>query len=812
MDLDQEITKIPYPTLLKLSQHLDVGNNDMNWRALIANIPDQIYDDTQIETFALAVHEYYGSPAMSLLRNLGDRMRTVRQLISYLEKMSHEKCLCLLKLPERIRLLQVPLSQTVQAGPQSQAVLACNAKGFPFPHYCWYRAYAETNGDRKDVKLEEVQNETDRVLRISPVWEKHSGAYCCKVYHTINGAMKEVFTDWAYLEVCPASEEDSYFLDEDAEQMLKPQIVQQPPVSLSVRPGKPIKVTCLATGCPTPKYQWYRYGYSCRDSPLEPHALRDQTDKTLYWAQSTTGDQGKYCCRVWNKAGCATSITVSINVDARLAESYPDKIEVVRHPQSISCRIGEPQILACHAVVSQGTLYYQWYLNHQEIPKATQPELHFLQVKPEDHGVYQCRVYNEYACVFSNEAMLDVIGGMIAPTSNCQFYATDKVALLIGNLDYRSAGQLKAPEVDVEELTKVLSELEFKVVSLLDLNLQEMIFAIKAFCDLLNSGVYGLFYFSGHGFETDGQSYLVPVDARTGYSTTECMCDQQVLDLMQYRNTALNVLLLDICRKANDDKDEAPAKFQPKVKGNTVFGYAAQTNTQAWEVDGQPSGIFTKYLIKRIRQAKKITHVLEDVMEDVHHDHCGYGRQYPSLSHDLNEARSLRDPINPSGHTQEINARSKMWAEAHLLPKNPIWMKFGHDVMVGIDLATRFSNVMLMHTYIPPNCMGEATNCHVKLENFSPELDINMQQHDVGFGEYPSQTIVKMIVTTVRNLQRLRGDLECTVTVEGMYRGKPFKETLPLFIHKPLVSKLWQTKHYAIPSEDSCPDSSTSTE
>ncbi|XP_022105667.1 mucosa-associated lymphoid tissue lymphoma translocation protein 1-like isoform X2 [Acanthaster planci] len=765
--------------------------------------------------FALAIHEYYGSPSLNLLRNLGSRGRTVRQLISYLDKMSHEKCLSLLKKPEKLRLLQIPCSQSVQAGPHSLVVLACNAKGFPYPQYCWYRAFAQTSGDQKEVKLEELENETDRVLRISPVREKHSGAYCCKVYHTINGAISQVFTDWAYLEVYPASydnERDFLDSDEDLEHIAKPEIIQQPPVSLSVRPGKPIKVTCMATGCPTPKYQWYRYGYSSRDGPLEPHALRDQTDKTLYWAQSTTGDQGKYCCRVWNKAGCITSITVSINVDARLAESYPDKIEVVRHPQSISCRIGEPQILACHAAVSQGNLYYQWYHNHQEIPNAKQPEFHFLQVKPEDHGVYQCRVYNEYACVFSNEAMLNISGGLAPPTSNCRFYATDKVALLIGNMDYRSAEQLKAPEGDVENLTKVLSELDFKVVSLLDLNLQEMRFALSAFCDLLNSGVYGLFYFSGHGFESDGQSYLVPVDAGVGYSTKECICDQEVLDLMQYRNTALNTLLLDICRKPNDyPQKDPPEKFRPKVRGNTVFGYAAQTNTQAWEVDGQSSGIFTKYLIKRIRQAKKVSHVLEDVMEDVRNDCSANGIQYPAICHDLNEARSLCDPINPCGHTQEINARSRMWGEAHLLPESPMWVEFAHDIVVCVDLTTRFSNVMLMHTYIPPSCMGESTSCYVKLENFSPELDIKMDKQDVCF-EYPSQAVIKMIITTVRNLQRLRGDLECTVTVEGEYRGKPFKQSRPLVISKPLVSNLWQTKHYAVPSEATYPDMTASTE
>ena len=46
---------------------------------------------------------------------------------------------------------------------------------------------------------------SQRVLRISPVREKHSGAYCCKVYHTIDGVMSQLFTDWAYLEVYPAS-------------------------------------------------------------------------------------------------------------------------------------------------------------------------------------------------------------------------------------------------------------------------------------------------------------------------------------------------------------------------------------------------------------------------------------------------------------------------------------------------------------------------------------------------------------------------------------------------------------------------------
>lgn len=69
--------------------------------------------------------------------------------------------------------------------------------------------------------------------------------------------------------------------------------------------------------------------------------------------------------------------------------------------------------------------------------------------------------------------------------------ATDKVALLIGNLTYRNHPQLKAPMVDVYDLTNLLRQLNFKVVSLLDLTESEMRNAVEEFLSLLHKGVYG---------------------------------------------------------------------------------------------------------------------------------------------------------------------------------------------------------------------------------------------------------------------------------------------------------------------------------
>lgn len=79
------------------------------------------------------------------------------------------------------------------------------------------------------------------------------------------------------------------------------------------------------------------------------------------------------------------------------------------------------------------------------------------------------------------------------PLTRLFFFLTakDKVALLIGNMNYWEHPKLKAPLVDVYELTNLLRQLDFKVVSLLDLTEYEMCNAVDEFLLLLDKGVYG---------------------------------------------------------------------------------------------------------------------------------------------------------------------------------------------------------------------------------------------------------------------------------------------------------------------------------
>ena len=72
--------------------------------------------------------------------------------------------------------------------------------------------------------------------------------------------------------------------------------------------------------------------------------------------------------------------------------------------------------------------------------------------------------------------------------------------------------------------------------------------AIKVFAGLLDSGVYALFYFAGHGFEANGKSYLMPINASDKYECTENVSSNEVLQLMKEKEARLKVLLLDCCR------------------------------------------------------------------------------------------------------------------------------------------------------------------------------------------------------------------------------------------------------------------------
>ncbi|PNI69843.1 MALT1 isoform 1 [Pan troglodytes] len=444
----------------------------------------------------------------------------------------------------------------------------------------------------------------------------------------------------------------------------------------------------------------------------------------------------------------------------------PPGIKITINPESKAVLAGQFVKLCCRAT-GHPFVQYQWFKMNKEIPNGNTSELIFNAVHVKDAGFYVCRVNNNFTFEFSQWSQLDVCD---VPES---FQTKDKVALLIGNMNYREHPKLKAPLVDVYELTNLLRQLDFKVVSLLDLTEYEMRNAVDEFLLLLDKGVYGLLYYAGHGYENFGNSFMVPVDAPNPYRSENCLCVQNILKLMQEKETGLNVFLLDMCRK--------------RCQGAEAFEI---------QHSGLANGIFMKFLKDRLLEDKKITVLLDEVAEDMGKCHLTKGKQALEIRSSLSEKRALTDPIQGTEYSAESLVRNLQWAKAHELPES-MCLKFDCGVQIQLGFAAEFSNVMIIYTsivYKPP----EIIMCDAYVTDFPLDLDIDPKDANKGTPEETGSYLVSKdlpkhcLYTRLSSLQKLKEHLVFTVCLSYQYSGleDTVEDKQEVNVGKPLIAKL----------------------
>lgn len=135
----------------------------------------------------------------------------------------------------------------------------------------------------------------------------------------------------------------------------------------------------------------------------------------------------------------------------------------------------------------------------------------------------------------------------------CPITVCGKVALVIGNQRYYGSmtlSPLYQAESDAAEIASLLTSIDddFRVISLINLTGHEMNAAITYFISLLDSGVYGVFYFAGHGFELNGESYLLPVDVGLENGPEQIIRALDILYKMQKQRAKFSLMMLDVCR------------------------------------------------------------------------------------------------------------------------------------------------------------------------------------------------------------------------------------------------------------------------
>jgi uncharacterized caspase-like protein len=133
-------------------------------------------------------------------------------------------------------------------------------------------------------------------------------------------------------------------------------------------------------------------------------------------------------------------------------------------------------------------------------------------------------------------------------------HAEKRVALVIGNSAYQTVPKLPNPDSDAKLMSDTLTSLGFFVVgggARLDLDKAGFDAALQQFRAQLVGADVALFYYAGHGVETHGVNYLVPVDAHPQDEADvfmQMVSTSDILDGLEKSGTRINLVLLDACR------------------------------------------------------------------------------------------------------------------------------------------------------------------------------------------------------------------------------------------------------------------------
>ncbi|XP_014259160.1 mucosa-associated lymphoid tissue lymphoma translocation protein 1 homolog [Cimex lectularius] len=367
--------------------------------------------------------------------------------------------------------------------------------------------------------------------------------------------------------------------------------------------GDELKLECRATKIPPPKYQWYH-----NNIPI------DCTGPVFLIESFEPKHEGYYFCIASRYSDCSNFQSVqSDTVICKFIDRLPE-FEYVRPGMEIYKEIGSRVTLSV-GIKSNRECKLQWIKNNEVIKNGNSNELLINNLKDTDFGEYYCVASNIAGEVYSQKITLKLLSTKEKPPSS-------KVALLIANEKYENYKYLVTPCNDIILLAKILKQLNYHVVALMNLNLIEMQNIINWFFDMLPAGADAFFCFVGHGFQLSDNKFMMPIDSPSTIKMVDCICDQMLIMKAKTNKLRLLVLMMDMCleipkRDNPQIFNERPKQYiyKPYNACNVIRIFSTATHQNAYETQNQKHGIYIEHISKFLLEDKPIIDIFNEAHE-----------------------------------------------------------------------------------------------------------------------------------------------------------------------------------------------------
>lgn len=204
------------------------------------------------------------------------------------------------------------------------------------------------------------------------------------------------------------------------------------------------------------------------------------------------------------------------------------------------------------------------------------------------------------------------IRGAPPPAVARQSVTTERrVALIVGNSAYKTRPLIN-PGNDANDMARELRDLGFQTQLVLDASRARMREATRQFAQAASQSDVALIFFAGHGVESKGRNFLIPVDAdlKHEYELEDQAFDaaqwMQMLEQAGHGNARrVNILILDACR--NNDltrgwRSMARGLARMDAPTGTFVSFSTAPGQVADDGEGQRNSPFTRHLLRAMRQ------------------------------------------------------------------------------------------------------------------------------------------------------------------------------------------------------------------
>ncbi|WP_234713392.1 caspase family protein [Rhodopseudomonas palustris] len=195
--------------------------------------------------------------------------------------------------------------------------------------------------------------------------------------------------------------------------------------------------------------------------------------------------------------------------------------------------------------------------------------------------------------------------------------AAKRVALVIGNDDYRNVPKLQKAVNDARTIGDALKRLGFQVMVAENQTRSAFSQSLLAFDTAIEPGDTAFFFYAGHGFEISGQNFLLPTDVPAATEGQEelvrdasIMADR-IVDRLQNRGARTAILVLDACRNNPFERRGvralagrgglAPMTTLPEGVFSIFSAGPRQTALDRLsDNDSNPNSVFTRVFVKQL--------------------------------------------------------------------------------------------------------------------------------------------------------------------------------------------------------------------